>query len=108
MRTTDGGGPPAGITPLGNEIPSHFLLSQNYPNPFNPATNIDFSIPKESGVSLMIYDLTGRLVKTLVNEKLPPGIYRVNFGAAEFASGMYLYKLTAGEFTDIKKMILVK
>ncbi len=108
LRTTDGGGPPAGITPLSNEIPSHFLLKQNYPNPFNPATNIDFNIPAESDVSLMIYDLTGRLVRILVNEKLSPGMYRVNFGAAELASGIYLYKLTAGGFTDMKKMILVK
>jgi len=83
-------------------------LSQNYPNPFNPTTKINFAIPKQGFVTMKIYDVLGREVRTLVNEVKQAGNYTVDFNAAEFASGVYFYKLTSGDFSDIKRMILVK
>jgi len=98
------------ITGLETEegIPSEFDLSQNYPNPFNPATTITYSIPKESQVSLKIYDIMGREVAELVSGKQSAGSYNAEFDAASFASGTYFYKLTAGEFVSVKKMVLLK
>jgi hypothetical protein len=98
------------------EIPDGFHLHQNYPNPFNPATKIKFSIPPSEGgegdVSLIIYDALGREVATLVDEQLKPGSYEVEWsatgGASNYPSGVYFYKLTAGDFTDTKKLILIK
>ncbi len=89
-------------------IPSKFELSQNYPNPFNPTTKINFAIPKQGLVTMKIYDVLGREVRTLVNEVKQAGNYTVDFNAMEFASGVYFYKLTSGDFSDIKRMILVK
>ncbi len=89
-------------------IPSKYELSQNYPNPFNPTTKINFAIPKQGLVTMKIYDVLGREVRTLVNEVKQAGNYTVDFNAAEFASGVYFYKLTSGDFSDIKRMILVK
>ncbi len=89
-------------------IPTKFELGQNYPNPFNPTTKINFAIPKQGMVTMKIYDVLGREVRTLVNEVKQAGNYSVDFNAAEFASGVYFYKLQSGEFTDIKRMILVK
>ena len=95
-----------------NEIPKVYSLSQNYPNPFNPATIINYQLPKASKVLLKIYDLTGREIKTLVNEEQPAGNYKVNFDASRLASGVYFYRITAtggaSSFVQTKKMILMK
>jgi hypothetical protein len=91
-----------------NINPLYFKLSQNYPNPFNPSTIINFSLTKSDKVSLKIYDLLGREVSTLVNEYKPAGNYSVNFKATNLSSGVYIYKLQAGEFVKNAKMILLK
>ncbi len=91
-----------------NEIPVTYSLSQNYPNPFNPVTSINYAIPKQSLVSLKIYDILGREITTLVNEVKNPGYYTVDFNASNFGSGVYFYKITSNDFTDIKRMILIK
>lgn len=96
------------IEPISNTIPGTYALHQNYPNPFNPMTNIRFDIAKASQVKLVVYDILGREVKTLVNEFKNPGAYEVNFDASNFASGTYFYKIQAGDFVQIKKMVLVK
>jgi hypothetical protein len=85
-----------------------FQLSQNYPNPFNPSTRISYSIPKTGYVSLKVYDILGREVATLVNGYQQANQYSVNFDASKLASGIYLYKLKAGDFVQTKKMILMK
>ncbi|MEO8513773.1 MAG: T9SS type A sorting domain-containing protein, partial [Ignavibacteria bacterium] len=94
--------------PYSNEAPNQFSLSQNYPNPFNPTTNIKFAIPNSEFVKLIVYDIPGREVEMLVNENLNAGTYNADWNAASFSSGVYFYKLHAGEFTETKKMVLVK
>jgi len=101
------------ITPIGiisntNEIPNIFALHQNYPNPFNALTRIKFELPKREFVILSIYDVAGREVRVPVSEYLAAGYYEVTFDAGDLASGVYIYKLEAGSFTDRKKMIVVK
>ncbi len=88
--------------------PQSYALSQNYPNPFNPATKIDFAIPTSSQVQLKVYNVLGQEVATLVNETLTPGSHTVTFDASRFASGIYMYKLTAGSFVSTRKMVLLK
>lgn len=90
------------------EIPNYYSLSQNYPNPFNPVTTIKYGIPKSGNVTLKIYDLLGREVRTLVNEKKDPGVYSVEFDGTNLASGIYLYKIESGSFSAVKKLMLVK
>ncbi len=90
-----------------------FELAQNYPNPFNPSTTINYSIPKQSFVSLKVYNLLGQEVTTLVNEEKSAGTYKTDFsasniGSGNFASGIYLYRLTAGDLVQTKKMMLLK
>ena len=85
-----------------------YRLDQNYPNPFNPATSINFTIPKSNFVTLKIYDVLGKEVRTLVNENKIPGDYKINWDASDFPSGVYFYKLTVGEQSIEKKMVLVK
>ena len=87
---------------------SNYSLSQNYPNPFNPVTTIKYSIKDAGFVKLQIYDILGREIKTLVNEEKPVGEYEVKFNGSNLASGVYFYKLTAGPFTQIRKMQLLK
>jgi hypothetical protein len=89
-------------------IPDDYSLSQNYPNPFNPTTKINFDIPKQSYVKLVIYDLLGMEVSTLVNSQLNPGRYSAEWNGSDLASGMYFYKIEAGSFSQIKKMVLIK
>lgn len=89
-------------------IPSEFKLLQNYPNPFNPATTISFSIPSPEFISLKVYDILGNEVATLVSEEKPAGEFDITFVASTFTSGVYLYRLSTGSFTEIKKMILMK
>jgi len=88
--------------------PIEFELSQNYPNPFNPSTTINFSIPEGSQVSLKIYNSLGQEIKTLVNRFMEAGVHTANFNAVGLNSGMYFYRLDAGEFTQVRKMTLIK
>lgn len=97
-----------GISQNNNEIPNKFNLSQNYPNPFNPTTNIKFAIPSTGLVKLVVFDVLGREVETLVNEVKTAGNYVVDFNASSLSSGVYFYRIDAGEFTQTKKMLLVK
>lgn len=97
-----------GIQQVNNLLPNDFTLEQNYPNPFNPTTNINYSIPKSGNVTVRVYNTLGSLVNTLVNEHHSPGNYNVNFDAGGLSSGIYYYTITAGEFTDTKKMVLIK
>lgn len=89
-------------------IPSEFSLSQNYPNPFNPSTKIEYSIPSDGNVSLILYDLSGKEIATIVNENKTAGYYTVNFNANNLSSGIYLYTLKSADFVSTKKMMLVK
>jgi len=102
-----------GITNLNTGIPDKFSLYQNYPNPFNPTTKIKFDIKKEfrnqeSEVKLSIYDILGRKIEDLVNEKLQPGSYEITFDGANLPSGIYFYRLTTEGYSDVKKMTLLK
>ncbi|MBS1492287.1 MAG: T9SS type A sorting domain-containing protein [Bacteroidetes bacterium] len=93
-----------------NGTPEGFNLSQNYPNPFNPTTNIKFNIPVSGFTSLKVYDIIGNEVATLVNQNVQKGEYSVQFNTSELnlSSGVYFYRLTTGNFTDVKKMSLIK
>ena len=92
----------------GKDLPKVFALEQNYPNPFNPSTQISYQLPSQSFVSLKIFDILGREVATLVNEEKEPGTYSAVWNAKDAASGMYFYRLTAGAFTDVKKLMVLK
>lgn len=113
--STYGISPDGGIEPGVGEnlipkplLPKDFNISQNYPNPFNPVTNIKFDIPKDIFVSVKIYDLLGREIKTLVNEYKNAGSYIVSFDGSDLASGIYFYALKAGNYNQVKRMILIK
>jgi hypothetical protein len=114
-----------GVNPISNEVPQDFILYQNYPNPFNPVTTIKFDIsaplyPPEGGklrtASLIVYDVLGREAEVLLNEELKPGSYQVKWDASNYASGVYYYKLQAGDpststgqsYSETKKMVLLK
>jgi len=102
---------PIGINQISNSIPEKYNLFQNYPNPFNPVTSIRYQIPKSNMVSLKVYDILGREIETLVNEVQMAGIYEVQFPGnsnTSLASGIYFYRLTAGDFTSVKRMVLIK
>lgn len=90
------------------ELPAKYNLSQNYPNPFNPVTIIEYSIPKNQNVTVKVYDVSGREVATLENTYRSAGSYRIQFDPKQLSTGVYFYKLTAGNFVDTKKMILLK
>jgi len=90
------------------EIPNYYSLDQNYPNPFNPSTSIKYSVPETRLVTLKVFDVLGREVATLVNETKNPGFHTVNFDASNLASGIYFYRIDAGSFSSIKRMVLVK
>jgi hypothetical protein len=92
----------------GNAIPTGFTLTQNYPNPFNPSTTIRFSLHRSGSASLMVFDLLGREVATLVNGYTTMGLHEVRFNATNLASGVYAYRLTSGNFTEVKRMTVVK
>lgn len=89
-------------------IPKDYELFYNYPNPFNPTTIIRYALPKDGLVTLKVYDVLGREVKTLINEFKPAGSYNVTFDASNLASGVYIYQLRAGDFVANKKLILMK
>jgi photosystem II stability/assembly factor-like uncharacterized protein len=97
-----------GITPIGGEVPRNYVLGQNYPNPFNPATTIKFSIPNASVVNIKVYDMLGNEVMEIVNRYMNAGNYSTTVDASGLASGVYFYTIKAGEFTDSKRMTLVK
>jgi len=99
---------PVSVNPVSNENVKGFSLSQNYPNPFNPSTHLEFGISKLGFVSLKVYDLLGKEVKTLVNEVKPPGIYSTEFDGSDLSGGIYFYKIEVGHFSQVRKMILVK
>jgi hypothetical protein len=90
------------------ELPSCYSLEQNYPNPFNPETKIEYSIPQYGLVTIKIFDTLGREIKTLLNEEKEAGNYTLQFDGSNFASGVYFYQLRAGNFTNTRKMILMK
>ena len=98
---------PTGISNT-NGIATSYSLSQNFPNPFNPTTSINFSLPKDGLVKLVVYDVLGKEAATLVNAEKTAGNYEVTFDASKLTSGVYFYKLTSGDFTNVKKMLLVK
>ena len=105
---TTSGGYPIGLITISNSIPQGYSLAQNYPNPFNPETQISFEIPKISFVNLSLYDAIGREITQLVNQQLAPGSYKVEWDASNYPSGVYFYRLQAGEYTETKKMVLIK
>jgi hypothetical protein len=96
------------INQISGNIPIKFELSQNYPNPFNPVTQIKYQITNNSFVNLIVYDILGKEVATLVNKNQTAGTYEVKFDASKVSSGVYFYKLISGSFSDIKKMTVVK
>lgn len=87
---------------------ARFTLNQNFPNPFNPVTTINYTLPEKTNVKLVLFDILGREVAELVNEEQASGIYNVKFDGSNFNSGIYFYRITAGEFTAVKKLLLVK
>ncbi len=93
---------------IGKNIPASFILHQNYPNPFNPSTKIDYDLHAAGQVTLSVYDVTGKFICNLVNENQDAGSYNIYFNAVNYSSGIYYYRLKAGDFTETKKMILVK
>ncbi len=97
-----------GLLNSDSDIPSEFALRQNYPNPFNPTTVFRYDIPGESNVKLSIYDINGRVIRTLINEQQNPGYYSVQWDASNFPSGLYFYQIQAGAFFDVKKFVLIK
>jgi hypothetical protein len=93
----------------GNEgLPKSFAIHQNYPNPFNPTTHIKFELPKSEYVSISLYDISGKLVKGIYSAQSNAGYYDIPFDGTSLASGIYIYRINAGNFTDTKKMILLK
>jgi hypothetical protein len=100
------------ITSVSNEheasLPSRSTLQQNYPNPFNPSSTIKFGIPEAAIVTLDVYNMLGQKVTTLVNERRAAGFYTISFDASNLSSGMYIYRIQAGDFVSTKKMMLIK
>ncbi len=97
-----------GIRQNEQSIPNNYLLFQNYPNPFNPSTKIKFALLQNSQTKLIIYDLLGREIQTLINKELEAGYHEINFDASSFPGGVYFYRIQAGDFIQTKKMILIK
>ncbi|MBN1632607.1 MAG: T9SS type A sorting domain-containing protein, partial [Ignavibacteria bacterium] len=105
LRTTNGG---VYVKQINSKIPERFSLYQNYPNPFNSVTKIKFDIHQSSNIKLVVYDILGKEIATLVNEKLNAGSYEVNWNASNYASGVYFCRLTTEDYTNVKKMLLIK
>lgn len=98
------------LTSLEDDLnaPKEFSLGQNFPNPFNPSTSIQYNVKEASQVTLKVYDMIGNEVAILVNEVKPAGSYTVSFDASQLSSGVYLYKMTAGNFVQTRKLVLMK
>lgn len=97
-----------GIGEQTDGLPATYALEQNYPNPFNPRTAVRFQVPGVSDVSIAVYDLLGREVAVLVNERITPGSYEATFDARSLSSGVYIYRMTAGSFAQSRKMLLIR
>ena len=97
-----------GISQNGSEIPLSFALYQNFPNPFNPATKINFDLPRSAFVSINLFDILGREVKNLVNSNMDAGKYTIDLNASDLAGGVYFYRIETSEFSDTKKLMLIK
>ena len=97
-----------GVKTLSTEIPASYSLEQNYPNPFNSMTKIQFQVQSSKFVKLIVYDLLGKEVRTLVNEYKDAGSYIVSFDGSELSSGIYFYKMRAGDFVRVRRMVLIK
>jgi hypothetical protein len=97
-----------GVDEQSTNLPTGFTLCQNYPNPFNPSTTITFDLPRTSRVTLSVYNTLGQTITILVNEQKQPGRYSVQFDGSKFKSGVYFYRLTAGEFMETKKIVILK
>jgi hypothetical protein len=99
---------PIGVHGQSSELPKVYELFQNYPNPFNPVTKIEYALPKDGEVTLVIYDVLGNEVLTLYKGYRRAGYYEADFDATNLASGIYFYRIASGSFTDVKKMLLIK
>jgi hypothetical protein len=100
---------PVGVNPVDSDaLPSYYALAQNYPNPFNPATTIEYCVKERCQVILKVYDLRGRHVATLVQGIQEPGSYRARFDARQLASGVYFYKISMGDFQEVRKMVVLE
>jgi hypothetical protein len=97
-----------GISNRHNIVLNDFILYQNYPNPFNPSTTIKFALPKPETVTIKVYNIIGQKIETLLNKPMPAGHHEVEFNAGNLSSGVYLYRIEAGEWQDVKKMVLIK
>ena len=106
LKSTNGGN--VFVNQIGNVVPSVYSLGQNYPNPFNPRTVVSFQLPVVSDVVLKVYDVMGRKVATLVNERLQPGTYETSFDGSGLNSGVYFYQMRVGSFCETRRMLLVK
>ncbi len=101
-------GPATDVPKLSENVPAQFSLSQNYPNPFNPSTTVEYSLFQTSDISIVVTDLLGRMVATLVDQKRSPGQYSVQWNAEGFSSGLFFVRMTAGSFSETKKILLMK
>ncbi|MCC7158621.1 MAG: T9SS type A sorting domain-containing protein, partial [Ignavibacteria bacterium] len=97
-----------GISTISTTIPEEFRLKQNYPNPFNPVTYINFDLPKRGNLSLKVFDVNGRLVRTLFTGELNAGSYAADFDASELPSAAYFYRLETEDYIETRKMVLIK
>ncbi|MCX7834055.1 MAG: T9SS type A sorting domain-containing protein, partial [Ignavibacteria bacterium] len=108
IKTTNGGGNLVEVKQIASEIPKDFILKQNFPNPFNSSTKITFMLPRSSFVRLVIFDLLGREIETLIDERLSAGVYEKTWNADNYPSGVYFYRLVTENSIDTKKMVLIK
>ncbi|MEZ4689112.1 MAG: T9SS type A sorting domain-containing protein [Ignavibacteria bacterium] len=108
IKTTNGGQTLVGISNSSSNSINKYALSQNYPNPFNPVTKIKYDIPFDGKVGIKIFDISGRLINTLVNEYKVAGRFETDFHGENLSSGVYYYRIESGEFSQVRKMILIK
>jgi hypothetical protein len=101
-------GTSVGVSSEAGTIPTEFALSQNYPNPFNPTTTIQFALPQNSDVKVVVVNMLGQVVEELVNGNLDAGYHNIRFNASNLSSGVYFYKIEAGDFVSVKKLMLLK
>ncbi len=97
-----------GLSEMDNVTPEVFSLKQNYPNPFNPLITIKYTLPKSEKIKIEVFNLLGQSIVTLLNKKMPAGLREIDFTAMDLPSGVYLYRIEAGKFREIKKMILLR
>ena len=98
----------ANLIETNTRLPVKFTINQNYPNPFNPSTKIKYDLPKTEKVKIEVFNLLGQKTKTLLNKQMPKGYHEIEYTSIDLPSGVYLYRIEAGEFHDVKKMILMK